>query len=62
MGRDHLIRSKGYGKMAVANQSFARMIGYTREELSYKSHRDFTPAEYQELRAREVTKLPEREP
>jgi PAS domain S-box-containing protein len=42
------------GKIVLANESFARLTGYTREELMDKTHRDFTPVEYQDLQAREV--------
>jgi PAS domain S-box-containing protein len=45
------------GKIILANESFARLTGYTREELMDRTHRDFTPAEYQDLQAREVARI-----
>ena len=45
------------GKIILANESFARLTGYTREELMDKTHRDFTPVEYQEVQASEVARV-----
>lgn len=45
------------GKIILANESFARLTGYTCEELADKTHRDFTPAEYQDVQAREVARV-----
>ena len=45
------------GAFVLANEAFAQLTGYSREEIVNKTHRDLTPPEYRELQAREAAKV-----